>query len=49
MDILAYCNGHTSVFEIALLTNVPLPIVLKELKLLSSHTLIRSIDKSNTL
>ena len=49
MDILAYCNGHTSVFEIALLTNVPLLIVLKELKLLLSHSLIRSLDKSNSL
>ena len=47
MDILAYCNGQTSVFEIAILIKVPLTTVLKELKLLASHKLIRGNHESN--
>ena len=48
MDILAYCNGQTSVFDIALIINVPLAIVLSELKLLESQKLIKSFHTSNS-
>ena len=39
-DILAYCNGRTTTFEIAKIIKVPLSLVVKELKLLYSHKLI---------
>ncbi len=40
MDILAYCDGNTSIFEISIITKVPLDLVVEELKLLFFHKLI---------
>tara|TARA_Y100001968_G_scaffold328607_1_gene376129 strand:- start:8156 stop:9448 length:1293 start_codon:yes stop_codon:yes gene_type:complete len=45
MDIIAYCNGTTSAFEIALITSIELSIVVEELKLLSQHNLIELRDE----
>ena len=43
-DIIAYSNGRTSIFEIAIHIKVPLSLVLKELKLLNSYNLIQCND-----
>ena len=45
MDIIAYCDGTTSVFEIALITSIELSKVVEELKLLSQHSLIELKDE----
>ena len=45
MDILAYCNGKTSIFEIAIITKIPLENVVEELKLLSKNKLIKITDR----
>ena len=41
MDILAYCNGKTSIFNIAIITKIPLETLVEELKLLYEHKLIQ--------
>ena len=42
-DIIAYCDGKRSIFEIAILTNIPLNIVVEELKILLNYKLIKLI------
>lgn len=44
MDIIAYCDGTSSIFDIANRLNVNLQVVLKEIKLLESHDLV-SVSK----
>ena len=39
-DILAYCNGRITIFDIAIITKIPLKIVIDELNLLFLHQLI---------
>ena len=40
-DILAYCNGKITIFDIAIVTETPLKIVLDELNLLFKYDLIK--------
>ncbi len=40
-DIIAFCDGKRSIFEIAILTSIPLNIVIEELKILSNYELIK--------
>jgi len=42
MNILAYCDGHTSIFEICKITNLSLEIVLDEIAILTRHNLIET-------
>jgi len=44
MDIIAYCNGRNSIFEIASITKIDLPTVIDEIKLLSENKLIELMD-----
>ena len=40
MDILSYCDGRNSVFDISLITNIPLSVVTSEIRLLLANDLI---------
>jgi len=40
MNFIAYCDGHTSLFDICKLTNIDLETINKEFKLLKSHDLM---------
>ena len=45
LDILAYCNGQRSIFEIAVKINVNLLTVIKYIKILKKKKLVRINDK----
>jgi aminopeptidase-like protein len=47
MDILAFCNGKNSIFDIAKLANLELETVVHELKLLLNADLIVDSDDAN--
>ena len=40
MNIIAYCDGKESIFQIAQRLNINLKLVLEELKILEAHDLI---------
>jgi aminopeptidase-like protein len=47
MNILAFCNGANTIFDIARLANLELEIVVHELKLLLNADLIVDSDDAN--
>ena len=44
MDIIAYCDGSNTIFDLSIMTSIPLKKVVSELLILSSHNIIKFED-----
>lgn len=42
MDILAYCNGKNTIFDICQLTNITLDLVIKELEIMIDNKIVKT-------